>query len=466
MGTTLTGTTPQDTYDSLIKVTDNGPLSGTAKYLSDGLGNDSVLALSTTAASITGSLTTTAKTLAERVQVGTAATLNDATGVGNTLQFANYSPSAFVTASADSYIYKNSNAFGGLASQSLVFQTRSDTTGGGFAFVAGGTPAVVATITSAGLVGIGTSTPFAELQVNKASDVTLALSNSTAVTSGNRGSWACYNSDSSTVALIKATAVTDNVGTQLEFYTRPAAGSLAQTMTIDSTGKVGIGTSAPTSLLNLSSATPILTLNQTIANSEQGIEFDNSDTNYAFIRANAQTGLITYAAGLTGGAGYVHRFIVDGSERLRITPDGLTFNGDTAAANALDDYEEGTWTMGVSFGGASVGVTTSSNTGGYTLIGRQVTVTGYLVLTSKGSSTGNARITGLPFTIAGAASNYSAPTLYLENTSFANAFQAFGVNGSTTIATYETTEAGTVTVLDDTNFSDNSAIIVSFTYFV
>jgi hypothetical protein len=49
MGTTLTGTTPQDTYDSLIKVTDNGPLSGTAKYLSDGLGNDSVLALSTTA---------------------------------------------------------------------------------------------------------------------------------------------------------------------------------------------------------------------------------------------------------------------------------------------------------------------------------------------------------------------------------------------------------------------------------
>jgi hypothetical protein len=52
MGTTLTGTTPQDTYDSLIKVTDNGPLSGTAKYLSDGLGNDSVLALSTAAVGV------------------------------------------------------------------------------------------------------------------------------------------------------------------------------------------------------------------------------------------------------------------------------------------------------------------------------------------------------------------------------------------------------------------------------
>jgi hypothetical protein len=47
MGTTLTGTTPQDTYDSLIKVTDNGPLSGSLKKLTDGLGNDSALSLST-----------------------------------------------------------------------------------------------------------------------------------------------------------------------------------------------------------------------------------------------------------------------------------------------------------------------------------------------------------------------------------------------------------------------------------
>jgi hypothetical protein len=49
MGTTLTGTTPATTYDSLIKVTDNGPLSGTLKKLTDGLGNDSSLSLSTTA---------------------------------------------------------------------------------------------------------------------------------------------------------------------------------------------------------------------------------------------------------------------------------------------------------------------------------------------------------------------------------------------------------------------------------
>ena len=56
MGTTLTGTTPQDTYDSLIKVTDNGPLSGSLKVLTDGLGNNSAISLSTSAASVTGTL--------------------------------------------------------------------------------------------------------------------------------------------------------------------------------------------------------------------------------------------------------------------------------------------------------------------------------------------------------------------------------------------------------------------------
>ena len=80
MGTTLTGTTPQDTYDSLIKVTDNGPLSGTLKALSDGLGNDSTLSLSTTAASIAGTLAvatgTNLATASGNVGIGTSSPAN------------------------------------------------------------------------------------------------------------------------------------------------------------------------------------------------------------------------------------------------------------------------------------------------------------------------------------------------------------------------------------------------------
>ena len=47
MGTTLTGKRVQNTYDSLIKISDNDNLTGTAKILGDGLGNDSPIYLST-----------------------------------------------------------------------------------------------------------------------------------------------------------------------------------------------------------------------------------------------------------------------------------------------------------------------------------------------------------------------------------------------------------------------------------
>jgi hypothetical protein len=91
--------------------------------------------------------------------------------------------------------------------------------------------------TFSGTLGIGTATsPAAELQVGKASDVVIAMSNSSSVTSGNRGGIAWYNSSVSTVANIRAVAVTDNVGTELQFYTRPAAGSLTQVFTLSSTG--------------------------------------------------------------------------------------------------------------------------------------------------------------------------------------------------------------------------------------
>jgi hypothetical protein len=92
-----------------------------------------------------------------------------------------------------------------------------------------------------GSVGVGVTNPAAELQVGKSSDVTIAMSNSSSVTSGNRGSLAWYNSSVSSVATIRATAVTDNVGTQLEFYTRPAAGNLTQAMTLTSVGNLGLG---------------------------------------------------------------------------------------------------------------------------------------------------------------------------------------------------------------------------------
>jgi len=160
------------------------------------------------------------------------------------------------------------------------------------------------------------------------------------------------------------------------------------------------------------------------------------------------------------------KFETAGVERIRVTTDGLTFNGDTAAANALDDYEEGTWTMGIAFGGNSVGVTYGNNSGRYTKVGRQVTVIGYMSLTSKGSSTGLVAITGLPFTIGSTNSNYSAPALYMSRVSFSGQFHSYGDVNGTTIAIRQVSEAGVPSGITNNNCGNDSDFIVSFTYFV
>ena len=89
------------------------------------------------------------------------------------------------------------------------------------------------------------------------------------------------------------------------------------------------------------------------------------------------------------------RVFIDGSEKVRFqTGGGMSFNGDTAAANALDDYEEGDWTP------TSPASTVSSNSGKYTKIGRHVLFEGSLTF---GSESGNNRalIEGLPFAASG-----------------------------------------------------------------
>jgi hypothetical protein len=101
------------------------------------------------------------------------------------------------------------------------------------------------TILNTGQIGMGTLTPSAELQINKNCDAVIAISNCVGVTSGNRGSLAFYNCATSTVALIRAGAVTDNVGTELQFHIRPSGGSLTQAMTLNASGNVGIGTLDP-----------------------------------------------------------------------------------------------------------------------------------------------------------------------------------------------------------------------------
>lgn len=136
----------------------------------------------------------------------------------------------------------------------------------------------------------------------------------------------------------------------------------------------------------------------------------------------------------------------------------------SADANTLDDYEEGTWTMGVSFGGGTTGITYSYNTGYYTRIGNIVIISGLCVLTSKGTSTGDAVITGLPSTVVNNAAGYAPVTLSFCNITFANQFEGEAVINTTVIYLYEITEAGVRTTLTNADFADNSSFLVNCTY--
>jgi hypothetical protein len=162
------------------------------------------------------------------------------TGGAQTIEFADGSASApSITNSGDT--------------NTGMFFPAADT----IAFTEGGVESM--RIDSAGLVGIG-CTPVTNLQVNSSSDVGIAMSNSSSVTSGNRGSFSMFNSGNSTVGYIRFGAVTDNVGTDLQFATRPAGGSITERMRITSAGDVAIGN---TSALTTAGNRRVLTLNGT-----------------------------------------------------------------------------------------------------------------------------------------------------------------------------------------------------------
>jgi hypothetical protein len=78
---------------------------------------------------------------------------------------------------------------------------------------------------------------------------------------------------------------------------------------------------------------------------------------------------------------------------------GNLYLGGTGSANALEDYEEGTFTP--NFTGASGGEASySSREGSYTKVGRLVVAHVYISLSSKNTLSGSVQINNLPFTVS------------------------------------------------------------------
>ena len=131
----------------------------------------------------------------------------------------------------------------------------------------------------------------------------------------------------------------------------------------------------------------------------------------------------------------------------------------------LDWYEEASFTPGITFGGAAVGVTYGSQVGRYTRIGERVFFNLQIVLTSKGSSTGTIAITGLPYT---SNSNNVSPCSIRLNAVTAGLADVmlYGIVGSSTSSVQLAKSDGStsLTVLTDADIAGTADIYISGHY--
>jgi hypothetical protein len=135
----------------------------------------------------------------------------------------------------------------------------------------------------------------------------------------------------------------------------------------------------------------------------------------------------------------------------------------SAGELTLDEYREGTWTVGITFGGAAVDVTYTRQNGRYIKVGKLVTIWGQLLLSSKGTSNGNIAITGLPFA-AVTATNYLAVGECLPS-NFASITGDVSVaiaSGASSLILYQ--GVTTLALLTDANATNDFNPIFSITY--
>ena len=141
-----------------------------------------------------------------------------------------------------------------------------------------------------------------------------------------------------------------------------------------------------------SNTTDDAAMNDCILLTRRGYEFSGYGTKIQAMggSSDSQNG-IRFAHSHSNGGGY--------TVRQRFDHDGIKFNGDTAAANGLDDYEEGTWTPTISFtGSTNVSYSGSSRNAEYVKVGKLVYIRGFVSASGTGTNSGQIKIGGLPFT--------------------------------------------------------------------
>ena len=179
----------------------------------------------------------------------------------------------------------------------------------------------------------------------------------------------------------------------------------AERMRIDSSGKLAIGNTSPQQLLHVwpdaaNTTSSYVRVTAGDRNSGTGLDLGHDSSGNCHVNAISNAHLI---------------FSSNNTERMRVlNGGGLTFNGDTSSANALDDYEEGTFTPAFKATSASNNSDTTVQESRYVKIGGLVFVTMFIDMNAHGNNTGgNVNITGLPYTASGR--HYPVTVGYFNN---------------------------------------------------
>lgn len=160
--------------------------------------------------------------------------------------------------------------------------------------------------------------------------------------------------------------------------------------------------------------------------------------------------------------------IVDGNLVIATSGNGIDFSASSqspfATSELLNDYEEGTWTPGFAFSGGTTGITYSVQLGYYTKVGNIVHASCIVDLSSKGSSSGDVTITGLPFAVANDTAAYAAASLRFHDIAYVGQMVSLCYPNTTSMSIEQVVETGGRSNLNNLNFVDYSGLVLQLTY--
>ncbi len=139
------------------------------------------------------------------------------------------------------------------------------------------------------------------------------------------------------------------------------------------------------------------------------------------------------------------------------TPSVTSISFDSGS-HSLSSYVNSTFTPGIAFGGGTTGITYTTQLGQYVRIGNIVYIQGRITLSSKGSSTGGATVTGLPVTVSQSVTG-SIPIFMRAAITLTTNFTRAVINpanGGTTGQIQQEGSAQNSSSLSDTNFANTS----------